>query len=304
MSSLTDTLRRPSKATEDLKAFLKQTFPTPRLNLDDRIVSPFTGKSASLIGKAFDYLLRFELERKYTSITHSRSWVAQSAMREFNSSDTSVWFDEDEEKLPGEEFLKLLRERQQHMRSINEPVQRKFLKCHQIHRRFIEGKNVAINSLLDACLFLGQLDDIVRIGPPATMFVDAGSPDALNLADLKELKRNLDLSILAPQKKCILNPTFSKAFVGADADLIIDKTLIDVKTVKNAKVDRATLNQVICYYLLYLHGGITGHKKIKLDSVGVYFSRYNYLWKQPVKELGSEKDFAHALRLLKRACKS
>lgn len=303
MSSLTDTLRRPSKATADLKVFLKEAFPTPRLQLSQTIVSPYTGRSASLIGKAFDYLLRFELQRNYPNITHARRWVAESAMRQFNTTEPSIWIDEDEEDLPGEELMKLLRERQEHMRQDVEPVARKFSKCQQVHQRFIEGKHVPIQTLLDVCLFLGQLDDMVRIGPRARMFIDAGPPDALNLADLKLLKKNLDLSIFNAGKQCILNPTFGAPFVGADADLVIDKTLIDVKTVKAAKVDRATLNQIICYYLLYLHGGINGHKKVKLDSIGVYFSRYNFLWKQPIKGLGSEKDFAHALRLLKRACK-
>ena len=82
--------------------------------------------------------------------------------------------------------------------------------------------------------------------------------------------RNLILTVpedvFNAKEVCILNPTFNEAsrlVGGADADIIIDDILIDIKTVKYLKLSRPDFNQLIGYYILY--------------KIGIYFSRYGYL---------------------------
>jgi hypothetical protein len=111
------------------------------------------------------------------------------------------------------------------------------------------------------------------------------------------------LDLFKPREKIILNPTFgkgSKLVGGADADLIIDNTLVDIKTTKEQKITRPIFNQLIGYYLIYLIGGIDNHENVRIDNLGLYFSRYNTLWTIPVKEIGSDDKFNMAVNKLKK----
>jgi hypothetical protein len=305
MSNLTHALTSPAKESVALRTFLKQAFPTPKVTVPDVIVSPSIGKSPSLVGKAFDYLLRFELERAYPSHAHSRRWVAEAALTYFREGDTTVWDYDQPDDMPDQEWLASMQKQVEHNKVFHKQVQEKFIKCQQTHTRYVNGQKVPIHTLLDTCFFLSLLDDVVRIGPRAKMFVETSPVDKKNFEDLRCLRNNLDLRLLTPKSHCILNPTFGKSssLVAADGDLLIDHTLIDIKTTKKGKLDRAAFNQVICYYLLYTIGGISRHKGIEVNSIGIYFSRYNHLWTMPVSDLGNKKSIADAVRLLKRACK-
>ena len=67
----------------------------------------------------------------------------------------------------------------------------------------------------------------------------------------------------------ILNPTFvgSGDVGGADADLIVNGCLFDIKTTKQAKVDPNWLRQLVGYLLLDYDD------KYHIDSVGIYMAR-------------------------------
>lgn len=94
---------------------------------------------------------------------------------------------------------------------------------------------------------------------------------------------------------CILNPVFGKGsdlVGGADADLIIDDTLIEIKTYKDLRLDRNWTNQLIGYYILNEIGKIDGIKeKIKINYFGIYYGRYGILYKFDVKPLFENVDF-------------
>ncbi len=95
-------------------------------------------------------------------------------------------------------------------------------------------------------------------------------------------------------EECLhLNPNFgecSNLVCGADADLIIDRTLIDVKCTKHFKLVRKDLNQVMCYYVLSLiEKGKAKSKGKKIDAIGLYFARYGLLWKMPIADFGSPR---------------
>ncbi len=67
----------------------------------------------------------------------------------------------------------------------------------------------------------------------------------------------------------MLNPTFSgsKDVGGADADLIVGKTLIDIKSTKSARLRREDLYQLVGYTLLD-YEDVFG-----LDEVALYLAR-------------------------------
>ena len=79
---------------------------------------------------------------------------------------------------------------------------------------------------------------------------------------------------------------------GADADLIIDNTLIDIKTTKNLKLDRSHLNQVLGYYVLSLIGGINNNPNDRpIENIGLYFARHGELWTLPLHKFGDQRKF-------------
>ena len=93
--------------------------------------------------------------------------------------------------------------------------------------------------------------------------------------------------------QCWLNPTFGNAsnlVGGADADLIIDDTLIEIKTTKDFKLARHDYSQVMGYYVLseiWNEGG-DDTPKPKISKIDIYFSRYGYLHTMPVRKLAPE----------------
>ena len=70
-------------------------------------------------------------------------------------------------------------------------------------------------------------------------------------------------------RNVVLNPTFSGgSYVGgADADLILDNCLLDIKCSINARIDKLQLYQVLGYVLLDFHD------EYAIKRVGFYMAR-------------------------------
>ena len=83
------------------------------------------------------------------------------------------------------------------------------------------------------------------------------------------------------QKPVILNPTFagSEDVGGADADLIIDGTLYELKTTKNNKLEPAWLRQLVGYLLLDYND------ELRIRGLGFYFVRHGQIMTWSVEEL-------------------
>jgi hypothetical protein len=69
------------------------------------------------------------------------------------------------------------------------------------------------------------------------------------------------------------------AIGGADADLILDDTLIDVKTTKHFKLEWVAFYQLIGYVLLARVGGVNGNhtRGRAVQRIGIYYARYGRL---------------------------
>ena len=74
---------------------------------------------------------------------------------------------------------------------------------------------------------------------------------------------------------------------GADADLILGDTLIDIKTTKFLKLKQDMWSQVVGYYLLDMING-NGYD---IKNLGIYFSRHGVLQTFSVDDLGDVGDF-------------
>ena len=109
--------------------------------------------------------------------------------------------------------------------------------------------------------------------------------------------------IFKAKKLCLLNPTFGKASKlvgGADADLIIDDMLIEIKTTKRVRLLQDTFHQLMGYYSLHRISGVGGLKpKAKIRKIAVYFSRYSYLHVFNLHDIIKKEQFLDFLRWLK-----
>ncbi len=84
--------------------------------------------------------------------------------------------------------------------------------------------------------------------------------------------------------QAILNPNFdgSVDVGGADADLILDNCLIDLKTTINPKISKLFLYQILGYVMLDYSD------EYRIDKVGFYFSRQGQTIQWPVSDLLEE----------------
>lgn len=306
--SLTSILSYNNKDFKDFRDLLSESFPAPRLKFDQQIKSPPGTTSYMLIGKAFDYLLRFQLEKKYKKKVFARQWVAETALKYFNDRDNGTietkagYFD----KLKDDEIIKLFEGKKERDKLRNEKVKLRFTECRDIYNQFISSKLKDDTDLIKSSLFLGRLDDVVRAGPMMKEYINFLPENELDVTDLRRLIKNSDLEVFQPKKKIILNPTFgdgSKLVGGADADLIIDDTLIDIKVTKELKLTRPHYNQILGYYLLFLIGGVDNHVDIKIKKIGLFFARHNVLWTVMVDEIAGKEKFETAIELLKKLLK-
>jgi hypothetical protein len=306
--SLTSILDYNNKDFKEFRSLLSDSFPAPKFKLDRKIKSAPLTKNPRLIGKAFDYLLRFHLKKKYGQKVHERQWVAESALKSFNDKDNGTVYTKRGEldKLTDDELLKLFHGKGETDKIRNKKVHERFNECREIYNQFILSTLKDETDLVKSTLFLGQLDSVVREGQRAKEFVNLLPEDEFDISDLKLLIENCDLNIFQPKHKLILNPTFgagTKLVGGADADLIIDDTLIDIKVTKDLNLTRPNYNQLIGYYLLFLIGGVDDHKDIIIKNLGLYFARHQVLWTIKVDEIADKEQFDKAKDYLKRAGK-
>ncbi len=117
--------------------------------------------------------------------------------------------------------------------------------------------------------------------------------DSEDVADLRNLISIVNLDTFKAKELCVLNPTFgeaSKLVGGADADLVIDNMLIDIKTTKSPKLTRDHFNQLLGYYVLLKIGGVDNVPNTPtIESIGIYYSRHAELVPIPIRNVVDEK---------------
>ena len=277
--SLTSFLKLTEVRTEFTNTF---KFENPKLSGD--LKAKPQSENYTLVGTAFDYLLRFHVERlNANSIT--KMWVAESAMEKVREKPIGL-------------SLKATMARGMKPRPVGEPtiyekIEEGYAESKENYLKFREN-GILSDKLLRSCVFLAKLDPIVRAG--ISMF----NPKVLDMnnepeiTDLKNLMSIVNFDHFKSSNVCMLNPTFGAGSImvgGADADLVIDDTLIDVKTTKNLKITRENYNQLIGYYILSKIGGIGGTKEHKIKNVAIYFSRHGLLHTIPVSRFENNPKF-------------
>lgn len=281
--SLTSILKQPYRA--NIKVWFRHHFPNPGLKHKPQILvnsNYQNGADLGEIGTAFDYLVRFYLERMNNKTSATKEWVAETGyaliLLEFASSKSRQVFIgyTTRRKVDRVKFVKYLSEELKTAKS----SYKKFIK---------DGK--LTNDLIRASIFLAKLDIKYRTG-----ITDAGldSIEKSKITELRQLISIVPWNEFKAEKRCLLNPTFGKGSTlvgGADADLIIDDLLIDIKASKYFSIEREALSQIIGYCLLSRIGGVNDKKIGQIKRVGIYFARYGILWQIPLSHFCSLRDY-------------
>jgi len=284
--SLTSLLRQP-----DVRKRFAEEFPKPRIVLQGKIRAlPANPTHAGLIGTALDYLLRVHVAVLNTKV-RERQWIAESAvdlLRSRISARRSIFADGSRRANRG--VIKRAEE-------IVSDARDEYAKCKR--RQCVTAK------MSHCALLLAQLDTFYRCGILSEEFGRARESDIGDLRRMLTIARGLLDCPFVASRICVLNPGFKKASFlvnGADADLIVDDTLIEFKATKHLRFTAEMFHQLVGYYLLYKIGGIAPEvpPRTRIRHLGVYFARYGVFTHLPVDEIVDGARVGAFLRWFKR----
>lgn len=271
--SVTELLRDPS-----VRDMLDGVLPRMPAKVDVPLHAPPVSKRYGLVGTAFDYALRFELQRRHPN-AHTKAWVAESSlqallMRPGSLEDAPSAFADavvDWSKAKG--IVEAAREAVTAYLEESDPgtVVREEMVAHAIR--------------------LARLDVVYRAG-----LVDP-EMDVAHKEDVEDIMRLLDIAPyeqLGSDEGLHLNPTFgpfSEMVGGADADAISGGVLIDFKATKSPSLAKDYRRQLLSYVILARAAKANDPAFPGIEAIGVYFARHGHLWTAPVTVFTENAEF-------------
>lgn len=213
------------------------------------LAPPIALASSSLIGTAFDYCARWAVKRQNPHAIE-RQWYAEEVVKGLEITQPT------------------LARRAAKMCAAAKKAEKAYIKA---------GKWA--DSILRAALVLATIDPIGRRDAGHDVIGVVSDDEVRDLCQLVEIT---DWSVFATKGLCLLNPEFglmSTLVGGADADLVIDQQIIDVKTTKKLALVPADVDQVLAYFLLH-HVASVGDLEPSppITSVALYFARFAFLY--------------------------
>jgi len=190
----------------------------------------------NLVGTAFDYLLRF-LIKAHNPQAITTPWRIEQSLDLLNG----------KEKKIAKSILTTAKKRYD-----------LFLHDKEINDELIIS--TLLLAKIDGAVFGNSFDEIDLNVDPA------------DIEDMRNLITGVPKSLYIKKESCFLNPTFglaSNLVGGADADLFIDNTLIDIKTTKDPKFTRLFFNQIMGYVILHELGLLYSNNLKKIDPSGI-----------------------------------
>jgi hypothetical protein len=241
--------------TPKMRQKFKEEFAKPSLGRQLQLLVPPQANDPQLVGTAFDYLLRFYIKQQNPQAI-TQPWVAENV-------------------------LDILRKNGSH--SLYEQGHLALTQTKEYYAQFLKTGEMS-KDLIRATLKMAKLDVVQRDKRIAKNIDDIEEED---VEDLSKLIGVVKPNTFKTSGVVVLNPTFGLIPIlvgGADADLVMDDCLIDIKTVNKISLERDYLNQVIGYYLLSKIEGIDGVPSgYEIKKLGIYFSRCAELIVFPVE---------------------
>lgn len=267
-------------ATMEVRDKIKPLRPKLPRKIDAPLkVEPRT-KHYSWVGTAFDYLLRFELQRQAPHAV-ARQWVAEAALdRIWGERDGIGWYmdprrssqNDDEASVGPDE--KVVWELAQRVRTVIQEAK----EAVAIYTKSRKTTKANREELASHALRLAQLDRVIREWDLDPQFEAVDSAD---VGDLLALLAIVPPEVLVNQQTMLLNPTFEESSMlvgGADADLITGDMLVDFKVTKKTSMKGDDLDQLLGYFLLARNQHRIDPRFPEIKKLGLYFCRHGHLW--------------------------
>tara|TARA_Y100000589_G_C27055683_1_gene589200 strand:- start:93 stop:917 length:825 start_codon:yes stop_codon:yes gene_type:complete len=239
---------------KETKVFLKEYIINPRMKDSVDVIVPPCSKNHGRMGTAIDYAIRFGLIHRTSIAEHHTYLISQISVHGFIRQTNPELYKTASIRL--EEAIDTLFKYE-----INESKY---------------GRKAAFSSMV-----LADYDVMFR-----TRNTTLPSP----ITD-EQTQEIIQLMHLVPWDffeqfgNISLNPSFgngTKRLGGADADIIADDLLIDIKTTVQPKLTLEMVRQLVGYALLCNHFGITTGKDEttphQIKRVGIYFARSSHMY--------------------------
>lgn len=263
----------------DVRAQFRAHFTKPDFKFKSPILAPPLTESYGLVGTAFDYLLRFYLVKLNPDTEQKDAWVADQGL----------------------EILLAHADRKRAHLALRLMIQAK-----ERYITFLKSNRMRPSpALIEASVWLASFDAVYRAGI-VDVKLQQRVPDLL-VKDLTKLLALVPEELFRAKKRCILNPTFGRGSLlvgGADGDLIVDDTLIDIKTTKHLTFEREFFNQLVGYYVLSCIGGIDDCAKGKIRHVAIYYARYGVLHRVCLSDCHKASDLPRFIRWLQKRARA
>lgn len=262
---------------KDVKAKLKPLRPAlPRKLTASLRVQPRSNRYM-LVGTAFDYFLRFELQRRAPHAATER-WVAEYTpdMIWRKTDNGTIEMDLFKDALTGAGPLDYMPPQE-----VAERCRRIVADAKAVVATFIRSKTPSgemQTELVGHAIRLAKLDSVYRALRLDPHFQEVDPED---VQDLVELLSIVPFDALLHETSVLLNPTFkhaSQLVGGADADLIAGNLLVDFKTTKKGEMDAEDLDQLLGYLLLARKHREFDPDFPAIDRLGLYYCRRGHLW--------------------------
>ena len=156
-----------------------------------------------------------------------------------------------------------------------------------------------------ACLHLARMEVFARGPAPLHVYLRflEQDPTAEQVAEVLRMFELITWDALDPAGRMLLNPTFgrgTKLVGGADADLVIDDLLIEIKTLKKSALHAGTIRQLVGYAVLANTYGVMGDTGTPITRLGVWYARSGELISWELDEVCDAEGQQEVVRLFER----
>lgn len=284
------------------KDVVARYIPKPKVKISGECIACPLTNNYSLVGTAFDYLMRAELKRRcpntveVSDIGRTSLSIARRCLKEYKD----------------QCYLGITKKDLAEIKKV-------VVKYHKLKKKFLRD-GVTTDEFIETIIRYARLDVIYREGKYDDVTKDV---DPLDIADMRALYNLIPNNIIKENSFVLTDvifPNTSWRVGGADVDLIIDNAMIDIKTIKDARLNDETWAQLVGYYILAdteheiglelkkKYGAIAssiiinGRGKIypfpEIKEVGIYFSRYGKLWKIDASYIRENKNYEFVKKTL------
>lgn len=244
--------------TPEAREFLGDKIHNPGIDPKPEISVESSSSSPNRVGTAFDFAIREGLKNRFSTI-------------ERNESDTPL--------KGGLEIIK-----------------KTDGLSHKAFREEYERAKKAIKNLdQDTTLTVEQAEAFYSFADLEIVFRSSYTdhlPNEISDTEINELQQLFNLipwNKFSPENNLFLNPTFgtgSTLLGGADADIVLDDIIIEIKTISTARPQIRDHRQLVGYALLAKYFGLNDKPEAHdINQLGVYLSHSGELFNWPLYEI-------------------